>query len=658
MYVAENPHDLAADDAPGRTYRVLLIDDHTAAHQPFVDQVNTLDASLASETGLASAQTKRGKAFENRIGKAKQKDKNKNKRKEKGTIHLYPLETSTLPPLASSHSASHAVIWRRDRIPKVYHRYLPAVSIHGLSGLTMIREAEQSDQPFAVVVLDINGLSGDDAIAEISDVLSADQHLQLIIVSAGLPVSRDKMVQATQGADRVTLLRTPCNPDELLYTITVCSARWYKHLTAHRQLKSLDRDRLQLQDIINNTTSSVALKNRDGVYIMVNQRFAQLMGRDDIIGKRDEELFPADICLILHSKEVAVWSSHTPIEMQEADPRIPDLRFLTTRFRLCDQQGEPYALCTISQDLTDYLSLEEQLRQAQKMEAVGRLASSIAHDFNNLLAAINGYSELIIEFSDKSSQQHNMAQQILNAGNQAASLTQQMLAFGRRQVLRPELIDVSSFIEQQSMLFKSMMPTTVTLQVDIAKHLAPIFIDPSQLNQVMVNLVVNACDAVDKEGVVTISARPTHSEEDDSSRLELSVRDNGSGMSSDVLEMIWEPFYSTKGKRGTGLGLSTVMGIIKQSGGEIVCRSTLGEGTSMVMSFPTSAGLETDRYEALKVRPQSKVMKRSWWSTMSPPYSRLFPPCCVAMAIRFWRQTARSKPLSRSLHSMGRLICC
>ena len=196
---------------------------------------------------------------------------------------------------------------------------------------------------------------------------------------------------------------------------------------------------------------------------------SDLVDKGDIVGKCDAQLFDEETCAAVRAKELAIWAGDQITGMQETDPRIPNRRLLTTRFALSDKAGEPYAVCTISQDLTDYLSLEEQFRQAQKMEAVGRLASSVAHDFNNLLAAIIGYGELLVDQLSGDEARQNMAQQVLNAGNQAAVLTQQMLAFSRRQVLRPQWVYIQPMIDDQIELYSRLVDKHVSMTVDMCQ---------------------------------------------------------------------------------------------------------------------------------------------------------------------------------------------
>jgi signal transduction histidine kinase len=224
--------------------------------------------------------------------------------------------------------------------------------------------------------------------------------------------------------------------------------------------------------------------------------------------------------------------------------------------------------------------LEDDLRQAQKMEAVGRLAGGIAHDFNNLLTAISGYAEMIEESPTRADIAAD-AHQIRRAAGRAAELTQQLLAFGGKQVLRPQHVDLTSVVQSVQPLLSSLVGTHVRLELDLAPS-SLVEVDPAQIEQVLVNLTLNARDSMVSGGVLIIR---TVRETDAVVRLE--VVDTGEGMSDESLARALEPFYTTKPLgEGTGLGLPTVLGIVEQSGGTFSLTSRPGEGTCASIVFP------------------------------------------------------------------------
>jgi PAS domain S-box-containing protein len=233
--------------------------------------------------------------------------------------------------------------------------------------------------------------------------------------------------------------------------------------------------------------------------------------------------------------------------------------------------------------------IDERLRQAQKMEAVGALAGGIAHDFNNLLTAINGFSQLLLWRMPEKDRSRTFVEEILKAGERAGDLTRQLLAFGRRQVLQPRVIDLNETILEMEKLLRRVIGDDTEMSFCLAPALDPIKADPGQIGQVLMNLVVNARDAMPNGGKVTVET--ANADIDDTYEREhgfrrsgphvvLTVRDTGTGMDRETQQRIFEPFFTTKGPgKGTGLGLATVYGIVKQSDGDIWVTSELGRGT-------------------------------------------------------------------------------
>ena len=231
------------------------------------------------------------------------------------------------------------------------------------------------------------------------------------------------------------------------------------------------------------------------------------------------------------------------------------------------------------------LSLQEtaeQLRQSQKMDAVGSLAGGIAHDFNNLLTAINGYASLL-QREPGSARTHEFAAAIGDAGERAAALTQQLLAFSRKQVLRPDVLSLNGVVRDMTSLLERLIGEAVTIELALDPDLEPTEADRSKLDQVLLNLVLNARDAMAGNGTVTISTRNEHDQ------VVLEVTDTGTGIDEATAERIFEPFFTTKDLgTGTGLGLSTVYGIITQTGGTIQVRSAPGQGATFTVRLPAS----------------------------------------------------------------------
>ncbi|HEY1338500.1 MAG TPA: ATP-binding protein [Bryobacteraceae bacterium] len=247
-------------------------------------------------------------------------------------------------------------------------------------------------------------------------------------------------------------------------------------------------------------------------------------------------------------------------------------------------------------DISGRRQLEDQLRQAQKMEAVGMLAGGVAHDFNNLLTIITGYSQLILNSMSPHDPNRHSAEQIMKAGERAAALTKQLLAFSRRQVLQPKVLDVNKLVSSLGTMLQRLIGEDIDLRLMLRPELGRVSADPGQIEQVLMNLVVNARDAMPKGGTLTVETANVNLDDAYAGRhiavrpgayILLAVSDTGGGMDEATRARLFEPFFTIKGAgKGTGLGLSTVFGIIKQSGGSVEVYSEPGRGTSVKVYLP------------------------------------------------------------------------
>ena len=262
-----------------------------------------------------------------------------------------------------------------------------------------------------------------------------------------------------------------------------------------------------------------------------------------------------------------------------------------------DADGKPAYVIGMAEDVTEQRQLEEQLRQSQKLEAIGRLAGGVAHDFNNMLTAIGGYTALALEQADTGSTLRGDLDEIRKATDRAALLTRQLLAFSRKQVLMPELLNLNDVVLELEAMLRPLLGEDVTLTMQLDPGLGPIEADPGQLHQVVMNLVVNASDAMPKGGGITIAtANCDVGENDDSIEpghyVTLAVRDTGEGIDEQTLRQIFEPFFTTKDAgKGTGLGLATVYGIVKQTGGYVAVESELDIGSAFTIYLRRADGL-------------------------------------------------------------------
>jgi len=279
--------------------------------------------------------------------------------------------------------------------------------------------------------------------------------------------------------------------------------------------------------------------------------------------------------------------------------------------KLVYQDGVPVGVQGIARDVTRRKQLEEQLRQSQKMEAIGQLAGGVAHDFNNLLTAINGYSGLALQRIDEHHPLRSYLEEIKKAGDRAANLTRQLLAFGRKQILQPLPINLNDVVTDMTKLLRRLIGEDVEFTAKLNPALKKIKADPGQIEQVLVNLVVNARDAMPQGGNLTIETAAVELDREYALQhvgvsaghyTMLAVSDTGTGMDEITKARIFDPFFTTKEKgKGTGLGLSTVYGIVKQSGGNILVYSEPGHGTTFKVYLPQ---LQTEPQKIEAVMPE------------------------------------------------------
>ncbi len=371
---------------------------------------------------------------------------------------------------------------------------------------------------------------------------------------------------------------------------------------ARLRLEQRRRQQL-LQAVVDGAAAAVYVKDVDGAFLLVNRPFEALIGRGqaEIVGRRDAEVCPPDVLARSRAQERAALAARAAVDGEEEWTQGGEVRtHWCTRFPLPDLDGELYAVCGISTDVTELKRLEAQLRQSQKMEAVGQLAGGIAHDFNNLLTVILGYSQMLAGRLAADRGSLDMVREVEGAGERATALTQQLLAFSRNQVLQPRVVDLNAVIVEVETLLRRLIGEDVELLTSLGAPSGRALVDPVQFEQVILNLAVNARDAMPGGGVLSIA---TSEVELDAAYVEarpyatlgphvaIAVGDTGCGMDAETRGRIFEPFFTTKEKgKGTGLGLSTVYGIVRQSGGHLEVDSEPGRGSTFRVYFPRVAG--------------------------------------------------------------------
>jgi PAS domain S-box-containing protein len=310
-----------------------------------------------------------------------------------------------------------------------------------------------------------------------------------------------------------------------------------------------------------------------------------------------ECIHPDDRASVLETVGKALKSGGEFAVSNRAIWRDGTVRWLSGAGRiLLDEQGEPVLGVGISQDVTERRTLEEQFLQAQKMEAIGRLAGGVAHDFNNLLTVILGFCEMLLAAGDSDDPRRADIEEIQKAGTRAAGLTRQLLAFSRKQIIEPTRLDLNIVIAGMQVMLERLIGEDVQVRLDLRPKLAGILADQGQIEQIVLNLVVNARDAMSNGGTLTIATdnvdlddqyAVTHTGVQPGPYVALTISDTGTGMSPEVQARLFEPFFTTKevGK-GTGLGLATVHGVVTRSGGHVNVTSEVGKGTSFKVYFP------------------------------------------------------------------------
>jgi PAS domain S-box-containing protein len=342
-------------------------------------------------------------------------------------------------------------------------------------------------------------------------------------------------------------------------------------------------ERLRLA--LSGTATALYIQDADLRYVWIYNPVHHT--REEMIGRTDEELF-GEHGRTLTALKQRVMKSRVPARQETPLDISGTERFFDLTIEPLLAGNTVVGVRGVAVDVTDRRQLEDQLRQAQKLEAVGQLAGGVAHDFNNLLTAINGYTELVLSELPKDDPHRSDLVEVHKAGGRAAALTRQLLAFSRKQVLQPEAVEINALIMQTSTMLRRIIGEDVQLQLALGPA-ASVFADPGQIEQILLNLCVNARDAMPGGGRITIQT--TRVSAKGGARVRIRISDTGTGIAHDVLPHIFEPFFTTKDRdRGTGLGLATVYGVVQQSGGTIDVKTEVGQGTTFELEFPEWRG--------------------------------------------------------------------
>lgn len=452
--------------------------------------------------------------------------------------------------------------------------------------------------PVALVDLRLPDMDGLELVARLREV---SELTQVVILTGN--ASLDTAVAALRENSCDYLIK-PVAPEKLVATVRRGVQRWY-----HRSVEEdLRRDRERFQLLVEALSEVITIVAPDGLIQWQSPSAFQTLGHEPgaLMGTRFVDHVRAD-------ERQAVVRSLALASSAPGDERAFEFHFRTAAGEWCLLEGVARTLhqrsdapiVVTGRDITERRLLEDELRQSQKMESIGRLAGGVAHDFNNQLTAIISSVDLAGLERDVPDAVAEELREIRLAAERAARLTRQLLIFSRKDVAKPRRLDVNEVVRSMQSMLGRLLPANIDLVTELRADLPPVVIDMTQLEQILLNLVVNARDAMPlgRGGRIvlrTVSSEndPLHDHSDDSTTapdgwVVLEVEDDGVGMTDDVLERIFEPFFTTKGQgRGTGLGLATCYGIVTRAGGVIRARSTPGAGTTFQVLLPARPGAE------------------------------------------------------------------
>lgn len=367
--------------------------------------------------------------------------------------------------------------------------------------------------------------------------------------------------------------------------------------------RALTESKSRFIEILDNASIAISVKDTNGQYTLINNQFEAFFNTKtaEILGKTASDVFDPAIAKKMQDKDSIVTERQLSEEFElSLDLPQGTRTFLTNHFPLYDIDKKVDGICSIYTDITEWKRLEEHLTQSSKMEAIGQLTGGVAHDFNNLLTVIMGNLELL-QRTVTGDGQSKWLKTALRAASRGADLTSRLLAFSRRQVLEPKVVKVNNNLSELAPMARRTIGENINIVLDLDDNLRPVMIDESQLESALLNLIVNARDAMPNGGTITIAARNLTIENADKAGpyydlptgpyMQLTVSDTGQGMSAELQSRVLEPFFTTKERgKGTGLGLSMVYGFVKQSEGYFYINSAEGAGCTIEMLFPAADG--------------------------------------------------------------------
>jgi two-component system, cell cycle sensor histidine kinase and response regulator CckA len=490
----------------------------------------------------------------------------------------------------------------------------------GQEGLEMVKKAMAENRPYAMAFVDVRMPPGWDGVETIARIWEIYPEIQIVVCTAYADYSWEELRAQVGQPDSLVVLKKPFDNVEVQQLAHALTKKWLLNLQASLQLAELETMVQRRTAELERTNAELAATQErfskafhaspipsgiqtlpDLRFVDVNAGFITLTGcsREELIGHAANELFiwekPATMDQLL---ERVARNEDMREETAQVRHQSGALRDVLVSLASVSLDGKPHALL-LAQDITERLQLERQLRQAQKMEGIGQLASGVAHDFNNILTVIQGHAGMVKEFVDKQNPAINSTEQILKASERAATLIRQLLMFSRKQVMQFRSLDLNDCLTNCIAMTERLMGEHIQVEFTPGADLPPVHGDSTMIQQVIMNLSVNARDAMLDGGRVKITtsimlvqrgATPLDPEARNGGFLCLTFADSGCGMDAEILGRIFEPFFTTKAVgKGTGLGLATVYGIVRQHGGWLEVESQLAKGTTFRIFLPPSA---------------------------------------------------------------------
>lgn len=478
----------------------------------------------------------------------------------------------------------------------------------GQEALEMVKQALAENRPYAVAFVDVRMPPGWDGVETIARIWEVAPELQIVVCTAYSDYSWEKMRAKVGQPDSLLVLKKPFDNIEVQQLAHALTKKWLLNHQSALQMAELARTNESLamsEERFSKAFHESPLPSgiqslSDQRFVDVNQRLAEVAGwkREDLIGRTPAELFLWEKPE-LADRWVEGLSRQEPVRDQQARIRTQSgtLHEVLVSLSPVALGGRPHLLM-LAQDVAERALLERQLRQAQKMEAIGQLAAGVAHDFNNILTVIQGHSGLMRQKLDAQSPQTKSLEQISKAANRAATLVRQLLMFSRKQVMQFRYLDLNDALGNAIKMLERLVGEHVQIDFRPQGSLPTVHADPSMMEQIAMNLAVNARDAMPNGGRFSITTSletihraptPIDLEQRDGEYVCLTFSDTGTGMDTQILSRIFEPFFTTKpvGK-GTGLGLSTVFGIVRQHQGWVEVASKPDHGTTFRVYFPAS----------------------------------------------------------------------